>query len=111
MLPAWAHTRTEALASKATTRMWAPVSNNPAILDSPTGPAPTTRHRLPVSFKNMGNKLVTNTSRGMRNGLRQIADDRRNGLARKKLSQLGIAVPGEKATQIFSRSALCEEAA
>ena len=111
MLPDCAHSCTVAPASKATTRMCAPVSNYPAILDSPTAAAPTTRHRLPLSFRNMGNKLVTDTSRGMRNRLRQIASDCRNGLARKKLSQLRIAVPGKKATQILSWSALCEEAA
>src|SRR5580700_11740322 len=38
--------------------MFAPVSISPPIFGSPTFPAPTTRHCLPASFTNMGNRLV-----------------------------------------------------
>src|SRR6267154_1894991 len=59
IFPAFAHACTVSVASRATTWRRAPVSMSPPILGSPTFPAPTTRHRLPSSFINIGNKLLT----------------------------------------------------
>src|SRR5580704_17356986 len=58
ILPSRAQPCTISLARKAITRTSAPVSTSPPIFGSPTFPAPTTRQRLPSSFKNIGNKLL-----------------------------------------------------
>src|SRR5579863_1426626 len=108
ILPARAHSCTAGLACQATTRMRAPVSSRPSILGSPTFPAPTTRHRLPCSFRNMGNRLVTDSSRGLRQILRQITSHCRNHFPGKKLAELCVAVAREEAPQILSGFALVE---
>src|SRR5579862_4769777 len=111
IFPARAHSRTAGLACRATTRICAPVSSRPSIFGSPTFPAPTTRHRFPCNFKNMGNRLVTDSSRGLRQILRQIAGHCRNHFPGKKLAQLRVAVARKEATQILSGFALGEIAA
>src|ERR1700680_2283969 len=55
--PFCAHSRTAWLASRATTRILAPVGRSPQILGSPTFPAPTPSTSRPSNFTNMGNKL------------------------------------------------------
>src|ERR1700688_9771 len=59
IFPAFAHSCTASVASREITCSLAPVSSRPPILGSPTFPAPTTRQRLPSSFINIGNKLLT----------------------------------------------------
>src|ERR1017187_6335854 len=105
ILPAAAHSRTVSLARSATTWMRAPVSIRLPILGSPTFPAPTTRHCLPASFKNIGNRLVTVPSRWCRVSntcRRQIANDGVDSLPRQKLPQLGVGVPGKELTQVLA---------
>src|SRR5712671_3863628 len=104
--PASAHSRTWPLAAIATTWMRAPVSMSPPILGSPTLPAPTTRHCFPASFINIGNKLVTVSSRCLRYRSsdayrRQIARYRVHRFARQKLPQLRVRVPGKELTQVL----------
>src|SRR5262249_5321088 len=53
-----AHERIFGVACGAITRSFAPVSIRPAILDSATDPAPTTRHRRFLSFRKSGNSLI-----------------------------------------------------
>src|SRR5713101_3645818 len=106
IFPASAHSRTWPLAAIATTWMRAPVSMSPPILGSPTLPAPTTRHCFPASFINIGNKLVTVSSRRLRYRSsdayrRQIAGYRVHRLARQKLPQLRVRVPGKELTQVL----------
>src|SRR5216683_6048507 len=106
ILPASAHSRTWSVAEMATTWMRASVSISPPILGSPTLPAPMTRHRFPASFINIGNKLVTVSSRCLRYRSsdayrRQIARYRFHRLARQKLPQLRIRVPGKELAQIL----------
>src|SRR5216684_1925277 len=106
IFPASAHSRTWPLAAIATTWMRAPVSMSPPIFGSPTFPAPTTRHCFPASFMNIGNKLVTVSSRCLCYSSscihrRQIAGDRFHRLARQKLPQLRVRVPGKELTQIL----------
>src|SRR5262252_2666688 len=110
IFPARAHSRTAGLASRATTRMRAPVSSRPLIFGSPTFPAPTTRHCRASSFMNIGNKLVTNTSCHLNKILRggQIARDRRNAFSGKELAQLRVAMTREEASQVFARLAFGE---
>src|SRR6266851_7838916 len=110
IFPALAHSRTWSLAEIATTCMPAPVSMSPPILGSPTFPAPTTRHCFPASFINIGNKLVTVSSRCLRYSScgihrRQIAGYRFHRLARQKLPQLCVRVPGKELTQVLARLA------
>src|SRR5271169_3555991 len=106
IFPASAHSRTWLLASIATTWRRAPVSMSPPILGSPTFPAPTTRHCVPVSFINIGNRLVTVTSRGLCQASnphrRCIARDCVHRLARKEFAQLRVGVPGKELTQVFA---------
>src|SRR5579859_1516346 len=107
-----AHSRTAGVASRATTRMRAPVSSRPSIFCSPTLPAPTTSTWRPSSLMNIGNKLVTDTSWRLHDGVSwnwQIARHCLYRLPGKKLTQLCVAVPNEKATQIFARLPLREE--
>src|ERR1700680_121794 len=109
--PARAHSRTVGLASRATTRIRAPVSSRPPIFGSPTFPAPTTKHCLPSNFKNIGNKLVTETSSRLHqpaSRIGQIAGDRRHDFSRQKLAQLRVAVPNKEPAQVFARFALCQ---
>src|SRR5580704_3666767 len=108
IFPSRAHSRTAGVACKATTRMIAPVSKRPLILGSPTCPAPTTRTCRPSSFRNMGNKLVTDPSclRPAQGRIGQIACYCGNNFAGEKVAQLRIGVPGEKPAQILSRFAL-----
>src|SRR5258708_408470 len=106
IFPASAHSRTWSLAEIATTWMRPPVSMSPAILGSPTLPAPTTRHCFPASFINIGNKLVTVSSSQLRYSpsrthRRQIAGDRFHRFASQELPQLRIRVPGKELTQIL----------
>src|SRR5579863_1178350 len=101
-----AHSRTWGLASSETTRMRAPVSRRPPTLGSPTLPAPTTRHCLPSSFRNIGNKLVTDSSRNMRNTLWQITRNCRNDLPGQEFAQLRIVVSCKEAAQVFTGLAL-----
>src|SRR5260370_2354456 len=108
IFPALAHSRTWSLAEIATTCMPAPVSMSPPILGSPTFPAPTTRHCFPASFINIGNKLVTVSSRCLRYSScgihrRQIAGYRFHRLARQKLPQLCVRFPGKELTQVLAR--------
>src|SRR5713226_4218589 len=110
IFPASAHSRTWPLAAIATTCMRAPVSMSPPILGSPTLPAPTTRHCFPASFINIGNKLVTVSSSCLRYSScgihwRQIAGYRFHRLARQKLPQLRVRVPGKELTQVLARLA------
>src|SRR5229473_4245371 len=110
IFPALAHSRTWPLAAIATTCMRAPVSMSPPILGSPTLPAPTTRHCFPASFINIGNKLVTVSSRRLRyrssrTYRRQIAGYRFHRLASQKLPQLRVRVPGKELTQVLARLA------
>src|SRR6266404_4311548 len=100
ILPASAHSRTWPLAATATTWIRAPVSMSPPILGSPTLPAPTTRHCFPASFINIGNKLVTVSSRCLRYSpsrtyRRQIPRYRFHRFASQKLSQLREFLAGE----------------
>src|SRR6266849_7919977 len=86
--------------------MRAPVSMSPPILGSPTLRAPTTRHRFPASFINIGNKLVTVSSSCLRYRAsdayrRQIARYRVHRFARQKLPQLRVRVPGKELTQVL----------
>src|ERR1017187_9894553 len=81
----------------------------PPILGSPTFPAPTTRQRLPSSFKNIGNKLLI-VFLSLRlfflrslafhaaghASLGQIARDRIDRLSRQVVPQFGIAVASKK---------------
>src|ERR1700687_5820529 len=111
IFPARAHSRTVGLAPSAPTRIRAPVSSRPPILGSPTFPAPTTRHCLPSSFKNIGNKLVTETSCRLHQSasrIGHIAGDRGHDFSRQKLTQLSVAVPNEEPAQVFARFALCQ---
>src|ERR1700686_2048751 len=109
--PARVHSRTVGLASSATTRIRAPVPSRPPIFGSPTFPAPTTRHCLPSSFKNIGNKLVTETSCRLHQSasrIGHIAGDRGHDFSRQKLTQLRVAMPNEEPAQVFARFALCQ---
>src|SRR5579863_1774473 len=109
IFPSRAHSRTAGLACKATTRMCAPVSSSPAIFGSPTFPAPTTRTCRPSSFKNIGNKLVTDSSYGLRQTTRwqrQIAYHRIDHLSGQKLTQLRVVVSRKETAQILSRFTL-----
>src|SRR5258708_6173339 len=86
--------------------MRAPVSMSPAILGSPTLPAPTTRHCFPASFMNIGNKLVTVSSSQLRYSpsrthRRQIAGNGFHRFAGQELPQLRVRVPGKELTQIL----------
>src|SRR5580704_16233682 len=56
--PSRAHSRTLGVATGATTRTEASAANRLSIFDSATVPAPTTRHRRPSSFTNIGNRLI-----------------------------------------------------
>src|SRR5712692_7360147 len=110
ILPASAHSRTWSVAEMATTWMRASASISPPILGSPTLPAPTTRHCFPASFINIGNKLVTVSSSCLRYSScgihpRQIAGYRFHRLARQKLPQLRVRVPGKELTQVLARLA------
>src|SRR5208337_214328 len=107
IFPASAHWRTVSLASIATTRMLAPVSMRPPILGSPTFPAPTTRHRFPASFMNIGKRLVTVSSGRFPSNSsgthrRHIAGDRVHWFAGQKLPQLRVRVPGKELTQVLA---------
>src|ERR1700687_1531859 len=106
IFPASAHSRTWSLAAIATTWMRAPVSMSPLILGSPPLPAPTIRHCFPASFMNIGNKLVTVSSRYLRHSpsrthRRQIAGNGFHRFASQKLPQLRIRVPGKELTQFL----------
>src|SRR4029077_1071235 len=86
--------------------MRAPVSMSPPIFGSTTLPAPTTRHCFPASFINIGNKLVTVSSRCLRyrssnTYRRQIPRYRFRRLARQKLPQLRVRVPGKELPQVL----------
>src|ERR1039458_2652333 len=106
ILPASAHSRTALLAPSAPTKMRAPVSIRPPILGSPTLPAPTTRHCFPASFRNIGKRLVTVSSRWLcrvsNTCRRQIASDGVYRRPRQKLPQLGVGVPGKELTQVLA---------
>src|ERR1039458_6125342 len=106
ILPASAHSRTWPLAAIATTWTLAPVSMRPPILGSPTLPAPTTRHCFPASFRNIGNRLVTVSSRWLcrvsNTCRRQIASDGVYRRPRQKFPQLGVGVPGKELTQVLA---------
>src|SRR5208282_5264054 len=110
ILPALAQSWTAAVASRATTWMRAPVSIRPPILGSPTLPAPTTRQRLPSSFRNMGNRLlmVSAFHPAGHSSFGQIARDRSDGLSGKVVAQFRIAVARKKLPQIFTRVAIDE---
>src|SRR5258708_33576569 len=91
--------------------MRAPVSSSPPILGSPTLPAPTIRHGLPVNFRNMGNRLVTDSSSGSLASIScmvspmvlwQVTRDRFDRRASEQRPQLGIVVTGKEAAQIFA---------
>src|SRR5438309_3979693 len=106
ILPALAHSRTWPLAATATTWIRAPVSMSPPILGSPTLPAPTTRHCFPASFINIGNKLVTVSSRCLRYSSsrtyrRQIPGYRFHRFARQKFPQLRVRMPRKELTQVL----------
>src|SRR6266404_7078935 len=106
ILPASAHSRTWPLAATATTWIRAPVSMSPPILGSPTLPAPTTRHCFPASFINIGNKLVTVSSRCLRYSSsrtyrRQIPGYRFHRFARQKFPQLRVRMPRKELTQVL----------
>src|SRR5258708_4743034 len=106
IFPASAHSRTWSLAEIATTWMRAPVSMSPAILGSPTLPAPTTRHCFPASFINIGNKLVTVSSRCLRYSSsrtyrRQIPRYRFHRFASQKFPQLRVRMPRKELTQVL----------
>src|SRR5882757_4030059 len=58
MRPSRAQSRTRGVAFGATTRTDASVASRLSIFASPTVPAPTTRHRRPSSFTNMGKRLI-----------------------------------------------------
>src|SRR5580704_853322 len=77
------------------------------ILGSPTLPAPTTRHCLPVSFINIGNKLVTVSSRYMRyrsggTYWRHITQDRVDRRTRQKVPQFGITVLRKELPEVLA---------
>src|SRR5579863_6353247 len=85
--------------------MLAPVSMRPPILGSPTFPAPTTRQRLPSSFKNIGNKLLMFVSAfyaARYAALGQIAGDCINRLSRQVIAQFRIAVASKKVPKILA---------
>src|ERR1035441_5176704 len=87
--------------------MRAPVSMSPPIFGSPTFPAPTTRHCFPVSFINIGNRLVTVSSGCLRYSScgthrRHIAGDCIHRLASQKFPQLRVRVPGKELTQVLA---------
>src|SRR5260370_26762934 len=114
IFPAFAQPCTVSEASSATTWTRAPVSIRPPILGSPTLPAPTTRHRLPSSFTNIGNKLLiillncSTLHAAGHTSLRQIARDRFDELSRQKSAQVRVGVTRKEAPQIFTRRALGE---
>src|SRR5260370_16380890 len=106
IFPASAQSRTWSLAAIATTWMHAPVSISPPILGSPTLPAPTTRHRFPDSFINIGNKLVTVSSRCLcyRSSdtyRRQIAGYCFHRLAPPKLPPLPVPGAGQQLSPLL----------
>src|SRR5260370_471551 len=106
IFPASAHSRTRSLAAIATTWMRAPVSISPPILGSPILPAPTTRHRFPDSFINIGNRLVTVSSRCSRYRAshtyrRQIAGYCFHRLARQKLPPLRVRAAGKQHSPVL----------
>src|ERR1700678_1822228 len=88
--------------------MLAPVSMRPPIFGSPTLPAPTTRHGLPVSFVNMGKRSVTVASCGMRHAnayRRYVAAYGDDGRASQKLAQLTVRVARQKLAKVVIRLA------
>src|SRR5579864_2969782 len=112
IFPARAHSRTVGVASRDTTRMRAPVSSRAPILGSPTLPAPTRRTFLPSSFRNMGNKLVTDTSCNVREILlRQVTSNSGHELTRQEFTQFGVAVTSEVTPQVLVRLTVSEIAA
>src|ERR1019366_8694095 len=87
--------------------MRAPVSMSPPIFGSPTFPAPTTKHCFPVSFINIGNRLVTVSSGCLRYSScgthrRHIAGDCIHRLASQKFPQFSVRVPGKELTQVLA---------
>src|ERR1017187_2919056 len=96
----------------------------PPILGSPTFPAPTTRQRLPSSFKNIGNKLLI-VFLSLRlfflrslafhaaghASLGQIARDRIDRLSRQVVPQFSIAVASKKMPEILARAGIREVSA